>query len=128
MIIWREKIVKRRDTSIPFSKTLAQLLKNKKLAAQILEEAKKPMMEEGQKVKLNYEKITQHPNYQRKVDAYKKFVEMHKDQVLTVEYDPRHNNNPSIVCFAEDASDPKWFVEVDALVPVKREGVNDGSL
>ncbi|WP_206459318.1 hypothetical protein [Anaerovorax sp. IOR16] len=66
-------------------------------------------LQEGQKVKLNLEKIKSNVNYENMSDKYKKFIELHKDDIFTVEYDKNHMNNPVVVCFKEDTTDPKWL-------------------
>lgn len=70
---------------------------------------KKPKFSPGDKVKLNYSKIISDPDYDRLVPNRKQFIEENKNSIFTVEYDPRHMINPSIVCLAEDTTDPKWL-------------------
>lgn len=64
---------------------------------------------EGTKVKLNYDSITNDPNYERKVQGYKDFVEDNKDKIFTVEYDEKYRNKPLLVMLKEDASELKWL-------------------
>lgn len=80
-----------------------------------------PVFYQGDKVKLDYVKIISNPDYPRLVSKYKKFVEDHKDKVFTVEYDPRHTIRPSIVCLAEDPTDPKWLWYTGYLQKVENE-------
>ena len=67
------------------------------------------VIEEGAKVKLNYDGIVNDPNYPKKVQAYKDFVENNKDTVFTVEYDEKYKNNPLLVMLKEDTSEVKWL-------------------
>lgn len=67
------------------------------------------VIEEGTKVKLNYDSIVNDPNYSRKVQAYKDFVENNKDKIFTVEYDERYTNNPLLVMLKEDETEVKWL-------------------
>lgn len=64
---------------------------------------------EGTKVKLNYDNITNDPNYPNKVQAYKDFVENNKDTVFTVEYDEKYTNKPLLVVLKEDTNEVKWL-------------------
>lgn len=80
-----------------------------------------PVFYQGDKVKLDYVKIISNPDYPRLASKYKKFVEDHKDKVFTVEYDPRHTIRPSIVCLAEDPTDPKWLWYTGHLQKVEDE-------
>ena len=64
---------------------------------------------EGTKVKLNYESIISEPDYARKTQRYKDFIENNKDKVFTVEYDERFKHNPIFVCLKEDETPAKWI-------------------
>ena len=67
------------------------------------------VIEEGAKVKLNYDSIVSDPNYPKKVQAYKDFVENNKDTVFTVEYDEKYKNKPLLVMLKEDTNEVKWL-------------------
>lgn len=67
------------------------------------------VIEEGTKVKLNYDSIVSDPNYSKKVQSYKDFVENNKDTVFTVEYDEKYKNKPLLVMLKEDISEVKWL-------------------
>lgn len=73
--------------------------------------------EQGDKVQLDLEKIREYPDYGHRLPAYRKFCEENADRVFTVEYN--EDMNPSVVCFAEDESKPKWFFWVGDLKAVK---------
>ena len=64
---------------------------------------------EGAKVKLNYDSIIADPNYPKKVQGYKDFVENNKDTIFTVEYDEKYKNKPLLVMLKEDTSEVKWL-------------------
>lgn len=64
---------------------------------------------EGAKVKLHYRNIVSHPDYPKKTEVYKNFVETNKNKVFTVEYDKIGNHSPLLVCLKEDKSKVKWL-------------------
>lgn len=72
---------------------------------------------EGSKVKLNYDRIME--NTEDKSELYLKFVEEHKDDILTIEYDERHKDSPSIFCLAEDTNPVKWLFDINDLMLVE---------
>ena len=80
-------------------------------------------LEEGTKVKLNWELIKRHPDWKIQRKDYKEWVEAHKDEVFTVEWDEnRKRNNTSdkkfLVCLKEDETDPKWLFYSSTLIPL----------
>lgn len=66
-------------------------------------------LKEGQAVKLDVKSIKSHPDYPRLTSKYKDWVELHCEDVFTVEYDEKYNNNPSLVLLKEDTTVPKWL-------------------
>jgi hypothetical protein len=72
---------------------------------------------EGSKVKLNYERIME--NTDGKSELYLQFVEDHKDDVLTIEYDENHKDYPSVFCFEEDTNENKWLFDISDLILVE---------
>lgn len=64
---------------------------------------------EGAKVRLNYDSIVNDPNYPKKVQPYKDFVESNKDTIFTVEYDEKYKNKPLLVVLKEDTNETKWL-------------------
>lgn len=72
---------------------------------------------EGSKVKLNYDRIIE--NTEGKSELYLKFVEEHKDDILTIEYDENHKNSPTIFCLAEDTNPVKWLFDISDLTLVE---------
>ena len=78
---------------------------------------------EGDKVKLNVEKIRQHPAWNDMQPAYKEFIECNAGVVFTVEYDENHSTKPNIVALKETAEDEKWlFFDGDLLVLDEHDG------
>ena len=67
------------------------------------------VIEEGTKVKLNYDSIVSDPNYSKKVQPYRDFVENNKDTVFTVQYDEKYKNKPLLVMLKEDTNEVKWL-------------------
>ena len=63
----------------------------------------------GAQVKLNLSAIQKDPNYQRKSDKWKEWIEQHKEEIFTVEYDPKFEEQPKVVTLKEDTSNPKWL-------------------
>jgi hypothetical protein len=54
-------------------------------------------------------------NTEGKSELYLKFVEEHKDEVMTIEYDENHKNSPTIFCLAEDTNSVKWLFDISDL-------------
>lgn len=99
----------------------AAILMMRAMMDEQIQSNKKPKFVPGDRVKLNYSKIISDKDYVRLVPSRKKFIEENKDAIFTVEYDPRHTNNPQVVCLSEDANDPKWLWFVKQLSKVKDE-------
>lgn len=72
-------------------------------------------MHRGTKVRLNYEKITADPDYARKVEPYKQFVEENRGAIFTVEYDDKYRHDPMFVCLKEDSREVRWLWHVSDL-------------
>ena len=72
---------------------------------------------EGSKVKLNYDRIME--NTEGKSELYLKFVEEHKDDIMTIEYDENHKDSPSIFCLQEDTNSVKWLFDISDLILVE---------
>ena len=71
----------------------------------------KPVISSGDKVRLKYDAITQSPDYDKRVENYKKFIENNKDKVFTTE---SYNGYDKLFCFVEDKTEVKWvFHEYD---------------
>ena len=68
----------------------------------------KGSLNEGDKVKLDIEKIKSHPDWGKMQKSYKQFVEGNNNVIFTVKYDDKYPNH-SIVCLNEDATDPQWL-------------------
>ena len=80
-------------------------------------------LEEGTKVKLNWELIKRHPDWKIQRKDYKEWVEAHKDEVFTVEWDENRKKNDTsdkkfLVCLKEDETDPKWLFYSSTLIPL----------
>ena len=79
-------------------------------------------LEEGAKVKLNYELMVRHPDWKILRKDFREWVEAHKDEVFTVEWDERRKKNDTKdkklnVCLKEDTTNPKWLFHSDTLIP-----------
>ncbi len=81
---------------------------------------------EGTKVKLNYESIISDVNYNKNIDSnkqkYHEFIELNKDRIFSVEYDPKFQDNPTLVCLKEDETDPKWLFWIGDLIVINEKG------
>lgn len=80
-------------------------------------------LEEGTKVKLNWELIKRHPDWKIQRKDYKEWVETHKDEVFTVEWDENRKRNDTsdkkfLVCLKEDETNPKWLFYSSTLIPL----------
>ena len=108
------QMAKKYNLNINQSKVLASLIETARIKKTL--DDWKPIPE-GTKVKLNIKQIKSHPDYERLTDKYKSWVEEHRNYIFTVEYDPKHTVNPTLLCLAEDESSPKWlFWEGDLTV------------
>ena len=90
-------------------------------------------LEEGKRVKLNYEIMIRHPDWKNQRDDFKDWVTAHKDEVFTVEYDKtkkekKANDMKTMVCLKEDTTDPKWLFHASCLTEIAtgRIKLNDG--
>ncbi len=83
----------------------------RKMTSKIVKEyiKQKNSIPNGTQVKLNLSAIQKDPNYQRKSDKWKAWIEQHKEEIFTVEYDPKFGDQPKVVTLKEDTSDPKWL-------------------
>jgi hypothetical protein len=73
---------------------------------------------EGTKVKLDNANIQSHPDYPRLTEKYRSWVEGHSEDIFTVEYDPKYQNNPTLVCLKEDETPRKWLFWIGDLIRV----------
>ena len=78
---------------------------------------------EGSKVKLDYDRIME--NIDGKSELYLKFVEDHKDEILTIEYDERHTDSPTVFCLKEDSNPVKWLFDISDLILVELADANE---
>lgn len=71
----------------------------------------RPVIVAGDKVRLKYDSITQSPDYDRRNENYRKFVDDNKDKIFTVE---SYKGYKKLFCFVEDETEVKWvFHEFD---------------
>lgn len=90
-----------------------------------------PPLNEGDKVKLNYERIISNPGY--KTDTrpeYRNFIENNKNNIFTVEYDSirKEFNSPNmkyLVQLEEDENMPKFLFSSGDLIIVERATVKE---
>lgn len=80
-------------------------------------------LEEGTPVKINYDFIVRHPDWKIQREDYKQWIEEHKDETFTVEWDERRKATNSRdkkinVCFKEDTTNPKWLFNTATLIPL----------
>lgn len=81
---------------------------------------------EGQKVMLDYERITSYQDWPRMRDEYKDFIISHKDDIFTVEFDEQKklngdSNYDSMVQLKEDTTKPKFLFWAGDLIPVTQK-------
>ena len=89
-----------------------------KLAYQKRYDDTEPLLAEGTKVKLDVDQILSTKQRRHLSQKYIDFVNTHKDDVFTVEYESRFGDEPSIVLLKEDDTDPKWLWWVGELIAV----------
>jgi hypothetical protein len=71
---------------------------------------------EGEKVKLNYERITSYPTWTNDNPKYKNFVENNLDTIFTVEFEEKQKKDKICCVLKEDTSPVKWiFYECDLI-------------
>ena len=73
------------------------------------------VVEAGQKIKIDFDKIMQSKKALSK--KYFEFVKAHRGEIFTVEGTVK--NYKHIVTLAEDPSDPKWMFHTDSLIVVE---------
>ena len=80
---------------------------------------------EGDRVRLNVERIKSHPDYERLTGKYHRFIDSHSDDIFTVCYDESKGKNPALVCLKEDADN--WLFWTGDLIKVENseEGVTE---
>jgi hypothetical protein len=102
----------RRKISHMDTKTLTEFVKS-------FEGVKDPnLISEGTKVKLNYKNISSQSDYKTKNPRYFNFVEKHKDDIMTVEFDPNCKQDSYLVCLKEDINPIKWLWLVTDLIKI----------
>lgn len=74
---------------------------------------------EGTKVKFNYKKMKENPDWEILRTDYKNFVVNNIDKIFTVEYDKGKETEPTLVCLKEDVASPKWLFYVNDLIVIK---------
>ena len=77
---------------------------------------------EGEKVKLDYERMISYPDWKQLREDYRNWVTEHKDDVFTVEFDPvkkagKAGNVNKVVQLVEDTTSPKWLFFAGDLIP-----------
>lgn len=94
--------------------------------AQILDQVKQPSgIEAGDKVTLDYDKITSTQQYTGANPAYREFIEAHKGEIFTAKK-PENRANKQIFELAEDPSEVKWLFWGGHLKKVKpEEGIDE---
>lgn len=75
---------------------------------------------DGDKARINVERIQSHPDYEKMNPKYKKFLEDNKESVFTVILSKK-GFNKSFVEFEEDTTEPKWLWCSDDLIKVEGE-------
>lgn len=78
---------------------------------------------EGERVTLDFERLSHYKDYEKLSQGYKEFIEMNRGKVFTVEFDPyrkAHNtkDKASLVQLAEDETNPKWLFWAGDLIPL----------
>lgn len=72
----------------------------------------------GDKVKLDFQRITRNPNFGSLSDGFKSFVKKNRNRLFTVKFPPNHKNGV-IVTFEED--DKYWFWRGDLIIQEEQD-------
>lgn len=93
---------------------------------EIMTSSKPVMLYEGDTVILNFDRITNYPDYKRMRQEYRDFIESNATTEFTVEYDTYRKEKSSrdkhfLVQLKEDVSDPKFLFHAVDLIVVKRK-------
>ena len=67
------------------------------------------LLKEGEKVRLNIKEIKTHPDWHKKTEKYKDFVENNSNTIFTVKYDDAFQDPPTLVCLVEDEEKWLWY-------------------
>ena len=76
-------------------------------------------IEQGDKVRLNYEKLISDPNYDKMNEEWKDWIEKHKNVILSVKFDEKHAVNKLFCGFDEDDSGKNWLFFVGDLIKIE---------
>lgn len=78
----------------------------------------KQFLTEGEMVKLNADKMLSYPDWDKRQEAYKKFVQANIDTIFIVKYIDGHTDKPGIVSLIDenDTVSPWNFSDADLLV------------
>ena len=69
----------------------------------------------GDKVKININRIQDYKDYHERTDTYKLWVKAHKNDIFTIEILKQYK----VLCtFKEDTSDPKWVFWLGDLIKI----------
>ena len=75
---------------------------------------------DGDKVRINVERIRKHPDYEKMNPKYKQFLADNEDKIFTATK-TKKGFNRSFVEFEEDSTDPRWLWCMDDLIKVEGE-------
>ena len=78
-------------------------------------------IKDGDKVKIDYERIVNDVNYPKMNPDFQKWIDDHKDKVLTVKFD--ESDRPKLFCSFEECVEEKspWLVFVGDLTKIDNE-------
>jgi len=77
-------------------------------------------IQEGQKVKLDYDKIKSHPDYNRLEEKYKSYIENHKNKITSVVFDNKYKDH-NIVALDNGKYVSEWRFYIGDLIVIKDE-------
>ena len=90
-----------------------------KLAAIMNAAEDNQLIKEGEKVKLDVNKITIRADWQKMNERYRTFVMDNTNTTFTVKYEEKYGDKPSLVTFAEDSTWLWWVGDLIVLKDVK---------
>lgn len=82
-------------------------------------------LRDGDKVRIDIERIQAHPDYDKMNSNYKQFLEDHKEAVFTIS-SVKKGFGKCFIELEEDATDPKWLWCSDDLILVEEGEQTEG--
>jgi hypothetical protein len=76
---------------------------------------------EGQRVRLNYEHILNHPDYDNLQIRYKQFVEQYRNEIMTIKFDDRYPDHTIVALVDLKGEEFIWRFHITDLEFLKED-------